>query len=105
MKAGKMVHVIEIQRVTTTVNDAGTPTETWAKVATMRAELVERSTEEFLRTAGETSETTIVFRTRFLDGVSDNDRVSFDGNAFDIDEIVTIGRRKGLELRCRRQEP
>ncbi|SLN19961.1 Phage head-tail joining protein [Roseivivax jejudonensis] len=105
MKAGHMVHVIEIQRSTATVNDAGTPERTWSRLATLRAEVVERSTEEFLRNAGETSETTIVFRTRFLAGLTDDDRVDFDGFAFDIDEIVTVGRRRGLELRCRRVAP
>ena len=105
MRSGKLVHVIEIQRASVTVNDAGTPSSTWAKVATLRAELVERSTEEFLRNAGETSETTVVFRTRHLDGVTDEDRVSFDGAAYDIEEITRIGRRKGLEFRCRELTP
>ncbi|MDM8167153.1 phage head closure protein [Roseovarius sp.] len=105
MRSGKLVHVIEIQRASVTVNDAGTPSSTWGKVATLRAELVERSTEEFLRNAGETSETTVVFRTRHLDGVTDEDRVSFDGAAYDIEEITRIGRRKGLEFRCREVMP
>jgi SPP1 family predicted phage head-tail adaptor len=105
MKSGKLVHVIEIQRGSETVNDAGTPETTWAKHATLRAELVERSAEEFLRGPGETTETTIVFRTRFLASMSDGDRVSFDGAAYNIDELVTIGRRKGLEIRCREIKP
>ena len=100
MKAGKLVHVIALHRASETVNAAGTPATTWTVYATLRAELVERSTEEFLRSAGETDETTIVFRTRFMEGVSNNDRVSFDGQGFDIREVTTIGRRKGLELRC-----
>lgn len=105
MKSGKLVHVIEIQRGSATVNAAGTPTTTWVKLATLRAELVERSTEEFLRNAGETTETTIVFRTRFLSGVLDSDQVSFDGGIYDIGELVTIGRNKGLEIRCKEITP
>jgi SPP1 family predicted phage head-tail adaptor len=105
MKAGRMVHVIEIQRASVSINDAGTPASTWARVATVRAEVVERSTEEFLRNAGETSETTVVFRTRYFEGLTDEDRVSFDGAAYDIEEITRIGRRTGLELRCREVKP
>ncbi|NDV52163.1 phage head closure protein [Salipiger sp. PrR003] len=105
MKAGKMVHVISIERATATISPAGTPVTTWAPVATLRAELVEQQAEEFLRNAGDTTVATIVFRTRFLPSLTDEDRVSFDGNAFDIDRIVPIGRRKGLEIRCREISP
>ncbi len=105
MRAGKMVHVIEIQRASATISPAGTPLQTWAKVATLRAEIVEQGTEEFLRNAGDTSETTLVFRTRHLDGITDEDRVSFDGGAYDIDRLVPIGRRRGLEIRCRENRP
>ncbi|EPX85385.1 phage head closure protein [Salipiger mucosus] len=105
MKAGKMVHVIEIQQSATTVNDAGTPKKTWSKLATLRAELIEQSTEEFLHNAGDTSVMTLAFRTRYLAGITDEHRVSFDGQAFDIEKIVTIGRRRGLELRCKAVSP
>lgn len=101
MRAGRMVHVIEVQQAATTINDAGTPVDTWAKLFTLRAELVEQSTEEFLRGAGDTQVTAMAFRTRYLAGVTTDHRVSFDGMQFDIDEIVLVGRRRGLELRCK----
>ncbi|SDY18152.1 phage head closure protein [Citreimonas salinaria] len=105
MKSGKLAHVIEVQRAAVVVNDAGTPTSTWSKVATLRAEVVEESAEEFLRNAGETTVTAIVFCTRFAPDITDNDRISFDGEAYDIDKIVHIGRRRGLEFHCTRVEP
>lgn len=105
MKAGRMVHVIEIQSATVAVNDAGTPTSTWTKFATLRAELVEQDTEEFLRGAGDTNVTALVFRVRYVDGITPSHRVSFDGTGYDIEQIVPIGRRNGLELRCRRVSP
>lgn len=105
MKAGKMVHVIEIQQATTTINDAGTPVPDWAKLATLRAELIEQTTEEFLRNAGDTSVTTLVFRTRYVAGITTDNRISFDGDAFDIEQIVPIGRRRGLEFRCKAVSP
>ena len=103
MKAGKLVHVIQIQRVTDTVNDAGTPSRDWTSHIRLRAEVVRRSAEEFLTAGGEADEVTIVFRTRYVSDLTCEDRIAFDGDTFDIDEITRIGRRHGLELRCRRR--
>lgn len=100
MKAGKLVHIITVERATASINAAGTPTTSWTGVATLRAEIVEQSTEEFIRNHGASEEAVIVFRTRFVAGITTADRVSFDGTAFNLREVVEIGRRKGLELRC-----
>lgn len=105
MRAGKLTHVIELQRSTVTVNDAGTPAPTWSKVATLRAERIEQATTEILRNAGDTQDTVVVFRVHFLSGVTGTDRVLFDGEAFDLERVVVLGRNRGLELTCRRAEP
>ena len=104
MRAGKLVHVITLQRVSgTTISDAGTPTDTWSDLATLRAERVDQSTEEFMRAAGATDETAVIFRTRWIDGVTNADRVMFGGEAFNLRAVVPFGRN-GMELRCWRQE-
>jgi SPP1 family predicted phage head-tail adaptor len=103
MRSGKLVHVIEVQRATTTVNAAGTPAQDWAKVAVLRAEVVERATQDFLENAGEASAARIVFRTRFYDGLLTTDRILFDGTTYEIEEVTRIGRRAGLEIRCREE--
>lgn len=100
MKSGRLVHVLTVQRATHGTNDAGTPTTTWADVATLRAERVEQATTEFIRNYGAADETVIVFRTRFLAGVTNADRIAFEGEAFNIKEISPIGRKRGLEFRC-----
>ncbi|WOI55126.1 phage head closure protein [Palleronia sp. LCG004] len=100
MKAGNMIHVLHVERGSNSVNAAGTPVFTWNRIATLRGEVVERSTEEFLRRSGETDETTIVFRTRLYRHLRHDDRIAFDGDVFDIEEIISIGRRTGLEIRC-----
>jgi SPP1 family predicted phage head-tail adaptor len=100
MKAGKLDRVITIQRFTSTVDDYGTPVETWTDVATVRAQLLQASTEEYIRAAGATDQAVVIFRTRWLDGVMNADRVSFDGSTYNIKETKEIGRRVGLELRC-----
>lgn len=100
MRAGKLDRSIAIQRFTSTVNEYGTPVQSWTDVATVRAQIVQQSTEEFIRGFGASDETAVVFRVRWLSGVLLADRISFDGKLFNLKEVKEIGRRKGLELRC-----
>lgn len=100
MRAGKLDRIIVVQRFSNAVDDYGQPTMTWSDVASLRAQLVQASTEEFIRGAGAIDETVIVFRTHYLDGVTDADRVSYAGDFFNIKELKEIGRRKGLEIRA-----
>lgn len=100
MRAGKLDRVITIQRFTSTVDDYGTPVQAWTDVATVRAQLVQASTEEFIRGFGASDETVVIFRVRWLDGITNADRCLYDAGTFNIKEIKEIGRRKGLELRC-----
>lgn len=100
MRAGNLDRVITIQRFTNTVNDDGTPIQTWADVATVRAQLVEASTDEYIAARGAVDKAVVIFRIRWLDGIKNADRCCHDGNTFNIKETKEIGRRKGLELRC-----
>lgn len=100
MRAGKMDRKIGIQGLTNTVDDFGTPVETWTEKASLRAQLIQSSTEEFLRAPGVSDETIIIFRTRWLDGVTTSDQITYEGSTFNLKEVKEIGRRKGLELRA-----
>ncbi|MBL8570948.1 MAG: phage head closure protein [Phreatobacter sp.] len=98
MRAGKLDREIVIQVLSTSVNPSGTPVQTWTMLATMRAQLVQQSTEEFIR-GGAVAETAIIFRCRFIAGITTSHRVAYAGQAFNIKEVKEIGRREGLELR------
>lgn len=98
--AGKLSRVITLQRATTAPNDAGTPVETWADLATLRAEVVELGTVEAMRQYGAADVAGVVFRTRFLAGVTNADRVAFDGQTYGLKAVTVIGRNRGLELRA-----
>lgn len=100
MRAGKLDKIITIERVTTTVDEYGTPVEGWAEVATVRAQLIQSTTEEFMRSFGVSSETAVIFRIRHMDGITLADRVTYDGRHHDLKEIKELGRREGLDLRC-----
>lgn len=100
MRAGGLDREITIQHFTSTVDDDGTPVQTWTDVATVRAQIVQQSTEEFIRGFGASDETVIIFRTRWLGGITNADRIVYGGQNHNIKETKEIGRRKGLELRC-----
>jgi SPP1 family predicted phage head-tail adaptor len=102
MQAGKLDRVIEIQRPTTTLDLYGTPTQGWAKVATMRAQLLAFSTDDREGQRGSTTDTVITLRTRWLDDVTLENRVLYDGQAYTIRQIKEIGRRVGLDIICER---
>lgn len=100
IRAARMDRRITIQRYSTIINDAGTPIQTWANMATVWASLIQRSTNEYIRGYGAADEAIIIFRIRWLDDVTNADRVLFEGKALNIKEVTTIDRQQGLELRC-----
>lgn len=100
IKAGKLDRQITITREAETVAVSGAVSKAWAPVATIRAELVQRSADEYLAGFGEADASGAVFRIRYLAGITTADRVTFDGVTYDIDEVAELGRRRALELRC-----
>ncbi|MDJ1632524.1 phage head closure protein [Rhizobium rhizogenes] len=101
MRSGKLDRIIRIDRYSAgEPNDYGTVTPSWAELATLRAQIVQAGTDEYIRAFGASDETVIVFRTRYLAGVTNADRIVYLGDTFNIKETKEIGRRKGLELRA-----
>jgi SPP1 family predicted phage head-tail adaptor len=100
MRSGSMDRTIRIERASATVADDGTAMTSWAPVATIRAHLLQSSTEEFLRSYGETDAMAVIFRIRWRPGITTDQRVLFEGVALNIRELKEIGRRRGIELRC-----
>lgn len=103
MRAGKLDKTIIIERREQTLGPYGEQYATWTPVANMRAQIVNGSTEEFIRGQGATTETSITFRMRWLDGLTTEHRVTYDGAAYDIKELRELGRRRGLDIRCVKQ--
>ena len=100
MRAGKLNRLITIERAVETVAPSCAVSSTWTPITTVRAEIVNQSTAEFLAGYGEAERATIVFRIRFLAGITTADRITFDSSHYNVRDIVEIGRRRGLELRA-----
>jgi head-tail adaptor len=101
MRAGSLDRTIIVQRPTTTLDLYGVPATTWATVATMRAQLRTYSKDDRTNATDET----LTFRCRWLDSVTLEHRVSYQGEAFKLAKIVEIGRRVGLDLTCEHVGP
>lgn len=99
MRAGKLDRTITIQRRTETKHGPNV-VSAWTDFATVRAEIVQQSASEFLTSFGEAETGTVIFRIRYLGGITTADRIIYDGRAHDLKEIAEIGRRRGVELRA-----
>lgn len=104
MRSGKLDRFITIERGGETVDDYGRVTTGWTALATVRAEVLQTSTAEFLKSYGEAEQTGIAFRIRWLPGmtITTTDRIIYAGQPYNLVEVKEIGRRKGLELRAER---
>jgi SPP1 family predicted phage head-tail adaptor len=106
MKAGSLDRVILIERPGVVMSDVfGVKTQTWATVATLRAQKLSNALINKEGVRGDVTDNTITFRTRFVDGVNLECRVTFEGNQLTIQSITELGRRVGLDITCLRVGP
>jgi SPP1 family predicted phage head-tail adaptor len=103
MRAGKLDRQITIEREIETVAASGAVSSAWTSIATVRAELVQLSATEFLNGFGEGETASVIFRIRYLGGITTADRVIYDGAAYGLQDVAEIGRKRGMELRVVRQ--
>jgi head-tail adaptor len=115
MRAGDLDRTITLQRRTVATNDAGTQTETWTDLATVRAQLLPTepptspaapkkvATTESDQSFGFQDVAILVFRVRWRDyGLTGSDRVTYSGEPYQVIGTTEIGRRVGLDIRVRR---
>ncbi len=100
MRAGKLDSTIIFEKSSTDIDDNGTPVQEWQACHTVRAEIIQESTEEFVRGFGASDEVRTVFRIRWLRDLTLAYRIRHGGRIHNIKEIKELGRRRGLELRC-----
>lgn len=70
----------------------------WEALATVPAQVLQQSGGEYLQSAGIVAEQRVVFRVRWIDGLSVLDRVIYDDRAHEIKDVKELGRREGTEL-------
>ncbi|WP_316195935.1 MULTISPECIES: head-tail adaptor protein [unclassified Bradyrhizobium] len=102
MRAGNLDRIIELQRRSTGIDAWGTPIDVWTTFATMRAQLLQNATDDREGPRGKTTNAVLTFRTRWVDGVTLENRVVYQGSQLTISQTKEVGRRVGLELTCER---
>ena len=105
MRAGSLDRTIAFERVTTVLDAAGAAVETWTTLATMRARLVSNADNDREREFGASAETWLSFETRWLDGLTLADRLTYRGEAYHLKAVSEIGRRRGLTIKAERIGP
>ncbi|OAN86307.1 hypothetical protein A8B77_02800 [Erythrobacter sp. EhN03] len=99
MNAGALDRRVTIQReLVTGENDYGEQITETVDVATVPADVRQMSGREFFAAAAVTAESRVLFRLRYIEGVSVTDSVLYDGRDHNIQEVKELGRREGLEL-------
>ncbi len=101
MRAGQLDREITIQEYSEgTPDEYGNSVPGYVDVATVRAQLIQSTIEEYQRAYGEGANTAVIFRIRWTDQIETSSQITYGGKTFNIREIKEIGRRNGLELRC-----
>jgi SPP1 family predicted phage head-tail adaptor len=101
MRAGDLDRRITIQRQEVVGDDGfGNVITEWVDYAECWASFTQSGGREFFAQSSVQSERRVVFRCRWVDGVTPVYRVICDGVVYNIEEVRRIGRKIGLELHC-----
>ena len=67
-------------------------------MATVAAQVLQKGGREFLSAQMVQAEVRVLFRLRWIEGITVLDRVNYSGRLHNIQEVKEVGRREGLEL-------
>lgn len=101
MRAGKLDRRITLERFTATRDEFNEPVETWGTLATVSASYEPLSDGEKFRASETAAEASARFAIRYSTTVADlnpKDRLTFEGDPWEIVRVKEIGRREGLEI-------
>jgi SPP1 family predicted phage head-tail adaptor len=101
MRAGKLDERVAIRRKTTTQDSLGQPISTWTTLTTVWAEASELRAREFFEANSRQVEVTTRFRLRYTD-FEYTDRLRWDSEDYEPVQIITLGRKAGLEVLAKR---
>lgn len=105
MLAGKLDRRVRLESRSATRAADGSETVAWVLVATLWAQVVPLRGQERYGAGAEQAERDARIRIRWRAGVSAGMRVVYESRAWDVQAILEIGRRQGLDLLCTAQQP
>lgn len=94
-----MDRVLVIRRLTAiAADDAGVPNETWTDLVTLRAVKLTGTAADTEHNGIAVSDTRVKLQTWFYDGLTLEDRATYESDTYLIKYLSEIGRRRGLEI-------
>jgi len=98
--AGSMDRRIVIESDSQARNDFGEIETTSSVIATIWAKKTEKKASEYFEAGVEDSSRELAFNIRYRDDITPGMRVVYDGQSYDIEQVIEKGRRGALELVC-----
>jgi SPP1 family predicted phage head-tail adaptor len=99
MRAGTLDRRITIEQRSLSQDAYGQDTATWSEWATVWAQKRPKTGREYFEAHQERAEAEVVWRIRHRDGVKAGEmRVNDGDHTYDIESVIEMGRREGLEL-------
>lgn len=98
-RAGQFDRRITIEQPTETRDLVGDPITAWSEFATRWARKIDRRGTERFQAERETAEREVLFEIRYLAGVNETMRILFDGDTYDIEEVLEVRRRQFQTIR------
>lgn len=103
MRAGTLDRRIVIEKNTPIRSASGAEKESWATFATVWAGARHVAGGETFRGIGIVASAEIAFTVRWRTDITEEMRIQFDGDDYDIHRISEIGRREGLVIQASRR--
>jgi len=103
--AGRMDRRVVLQTFTASRDTAGQPIKTWANLASapeVWAQVEHLTAKESMGDSAAVGEQTTRFTMRYRDDLSVEGRIVYDGENYDIQSIVELGRREGLLVNAKK---
>ena len=101
MRGGRLDRRITIQRKTTSLDNAGEPSESWTDLTTVWAEVRGLTGQERINGEHLVAQEQVQFRIRWsttVDDVSPLDQISFNGEIYDIIQATPVGRNEAIQI-------
>jgi SPP1 family predicted phage head-tail adaptor len=96
---------VTIQHFTSSQNEFGEVIETWEDLATVWANVRELRGLERVEAARLTAVVDVYFTIRWRTDIEPKQRVSYEGELFDIQAVMELPRREGLQIEAKWREP
>lgn len=97
ISAGRLRHLVAIDRAVETQNAFGEPVITWSLFASVWARVEPLSGREYFAARQVSSEQMVKITARYLAGVTAKMRVTYGSNVYDIQDVIDVDKL-GVEM-------